>query len=122
MSLIIPNTVLAGALIVQMPMKLLENNENMNHQNKLINTSFTLLAKNHILKLKTCRQAQTLKFPWTNPSGVGKHFKEYFRLGQVGEFYFGSVRVGVFFTGRRDILSQDFRINLHLNPNLSNPF
>ena len=39
--------------------------------------------------------------PDRNRSGVGEHFKEYFRVGsgRVGEFYFGSIRVGEFYLG-----------------------
>ena len=72
------------------------------------------LLKMVVFRLKTCGATQNPKFDRTgldrNRSRVREHFREYFQVGsgRVGEFYFGSVRVGVFFTGVQDIFSRDF--------------
>ena len=63
-------------------------------------------------------QPETPSFPgpnWTGPkNGLGSWniFKNIFRSGRVGEFYFGSVRVGIFFTGVWNIFSWDFEDKL----------
>ena len=72
--------------------------------------SFTLMTS----KLKTCGATRNPEFPRTGPDrtetgpGSGNSFKNFFGSDRVGEFYFGSVRVRVFFTGVWDIFSRDF--------------
>ena len=65
-------------------------------------------------KLKTCGATQNPEFPKTGPDRTGpkpvRGRGTFLRIfsGRVGEYYFGSVRVGVFFTRVWDIFSRDF--------------
>ena len=64
------------------------------------------------LELKTCGATRNPEFPRTGPdrnrSGVGEHFKEYFRVGS-GNFIWGRSGSGYFFfTGAWNIFSRDF--------------
>ena len=69
-----------------------------------------LLWLDSIFALKTCGATWNHEFPWTGLKPV-----KYFRVWSSRGFYFGSVRVGVFFTGVWDIFSRISVINLHLN-------
>ena len=67
--------------------------------------AYILIRIRQLYKVKTCGATQNPEFPgpdWNGPKqvrGWGTFLRIFLESDRVGEFYVGSVRVGVFFIG-----------------------